>query len=551
MTLHNHKRSMRIWELVVAAIAAVSLSACLPEQLVDCGDNRFCAAGSVCATHTSAVIVCASANALESCRQLVAGATCDQANDEQGICEETNQGLVCLPTLCGDGIQSRVEACDDGNLVSGDGCSRDCTSNETCGNGTVDGSVSEQCDDGGVSNLPGAPKLDGDRCSSKCRVEADTWTLVTEQGLPVSAMATGFDPRRGVWLAITSNATAEFDGVSWQNSECGGWCTQAHTAIAMTYDLNRRVMVLVATSAIGFETWENDGAMWRQLPAASPQPSSRARGAVAYDDTIKMVVLVGSQLRMPAPEMWAFDGKNWMLLSNPPLSFAGHSLVRDTKRNRTILFGGEVLRVNQRTDNFATYEFDGTEWYQLSSESPFPPQNAVGVYDPILQRVLAVSRGETWELEIVEATGAPPTGRWKRLSPISSPPSASIASVDPLHLVYDSKRHRILALVATNLGNAFQAWSYGYSNASSVVESCIAGEDTDGDGLSGCGDGLVPSDPTHNADPDCYGICFPLCPLPSNQNNIPCDLTGLPYCGDQVCNESLEDKFICPADCPN
>ena len=39
------------------------------------------------------------------------------------------------------------ETCDDGNTTSGDGCSANCQSNETCGNGVVD--PGEQCDPGG------------------------------------------------------------------------------------------------------------------------------------------------------------------------------------------------------------------------------------------------------------------------------------------------------------------------------------------------------------------------------------------------------------------
>ncbi|MBI5501268.1 MAG: hypothetical protein HY907_13560 [Deltaproteobacteria bacterium] len=47
---------------------------------------------------------------------------------------------------CGDGaVQPELgEACDDGNTVGGDGCSADCTSDESCGNGIVD--PGEACD---------------------------------------------------------------------------------------------------------------------------------------------------------------------------------------------------------------------------------------------------------------------------------------------------------------------------------------------------------------------------------------------------------------------
>ena len=61
---------------------------------------------------------------------------------------------------CGNSNLELIEQCDDGNAVSGDGCSADCLWEE-CGNGIVD--PNEECDDGNVS--------DGDGCSSSCAKE--------------------------------------------------------------------------------------------------------------------------------------------------------------------------------------------------------------------------------------------------------------------------------------------------------------------------------------------------------------------------------------------
>lgn len=61
---------------------------------------------------------------------------------------------------CGDGVVDAGEVCDDGNTVSGDGCSGDCLSNEECGNGYLDIVIGEECDDGN--------RVSGDGCSSDC-----------------------------------------------------------------------------------------------------------------------------------------------------------------------------------------------------------------------------------------------------------------------------------------------------------------------------------------------------------------------------------------------
>lgn len=91
------------------------------------------------------------------------------------LCEKSgrrcNPGQICAANQdtciningCGDGIVSpnKGEVCDDGNTISGDGCSADCTSDESCGNGITD--VGETCDDHNT--------ISGDGCSANCILE--------------------------------------------------------------------------------------------------------------------------------------------------------------------------------------------------------------------------------------------------------------------------------------------------------------------------------------------------------------------------------------------
>ncbi len=69
---------------------------------------------------------------------------------------------------CGDGVINGNEACDDGGVIDGDGCSAVCTIElpppppaPSCGDGMINGN--EACDDGGV--------VDGDGCSAVCTIE--------------------------------------------------------------------------------------------------------------------------------------------------------------------------------------------------------------------------------------------------------------------------------------------------------------------------------------------------------------------------------------------
>lgn len=65
---------------------------------------------------------------------------------------------------CGNGILQPAlgEQCDDGNKISGDGCSNQCII-EFCGDGTVQSNLGEECDDGNTANEDG--------CDANCQDE--------------------------------------------------------------------------------------------------------------------------------------------------------------------------------------------------------------------------------------------------------------------------------------------------------------------------------------------------------------------------------------------
>ncbi|HXJ37309.1 MAG TPA: DUF4215 domain-containing protein [Candidatus Eisenbacteria bacterium] len=75
----------------------------------------------------------------------------------------TVESASCMTaaTSCGDGTLDPGEQCDDGNFISGDGCSSACQLETTCGNHVID--PGEQCDDGNT--------VAGDGCSDTCQYE--------------------------------------------------------------------------------------------------------------------------------------------------------------------------------------------------------------------------------------------------------------------------------------------------------------------------------------------------------------------------------------------
>lgn len=106
-----------------------------------------------------------------------ANATCTNTSGSftcQCMAGYSGSGTTCMPS-CGDGILKMPEACDDGNMASGDGCSMNCSIETgytctgtpsscaaTCGDGMMLGG--ETCDDGNATA--------NDGCSSSCQIEA-------------------------------------------------------------------------------------------------------------------------------------------------------------------------------------------------------------------------------------------------------------------------------------------------------------------------------------------------------------------------------------------
>lgn len=81
-----------------------------------------------------------------------------------GISPGVNPGYVAVSKYCGDREVSFGEQCDDGNVISGDGCSATCQMEflAECGNGQLNSA--EECDDGNLR--------EGDGCTRLCRLES-------------------------------------------------------------------------------------------------------------------------------------------------------------------------------------------------------------------------------------------------------------------------------------------------------------------------------------------------------------------------------------------
>ena len=127
-----------------------------------------------------------------------------------------NTGGSCTKvavSVCGDGLRSASENCDDGNTLSGDGCSSTCGPEAgwdcptpgqpckrigVCGDGLVDLVTAEQCDDGNTTG--------GDGCSPQCTVEPD-FACPTANAPCVSTVRCGDGKIGGTEQCDDSNTT--------------------------------------------------------------------------------------------------------------------------------------------------------------------------------------------------------------------------------------------------------------------------------------------------------------------------------------------------------
>jgi Galactose oxidase, central domain len=137
------------------------------------------------------------------------------------------------------------------------------------------------------------------------------------------------------------------------------------------------------------DTWEWVGDHWVQrFPAHTP--TGRSLYSMVYDTTrFRTVMFGGKSGKTHLNDTWTYDGNDWTEIT-PTTSPAARILAGaayDSARDRIVLFGGNVFASDGKTLNavYDTWEFDGTNWIQVATAGPTVIKPIL-VYDP--------SRGE-------------------------------------------------------------------------------------------------------------------------------------------------------------
>ena len=326
-----------------------------------------------------------------------------------GVANNSNaMNAACRPTCqlrrCGDGIfDTTYEACDDGNLIAGDGCTPDCSSNETCGNAVIDLVKGEQCDDGNFGGRDG--------CSA-CKNED---AIALQPGLtpPIRGYAAmAYDGARqrvvlfGGYGGNFQGDTWEWDGVSWTQMRPRK-SPQARYGSAMAYDAKRNRIVLFGginnSGTPRGDTWEWDGIDWVDKQPIMTAPA-RYYHAMAYDPIRGKVLMQGGY--GGDETTWEWTGSAWVPLTpiaNPGF-LGGHRMVLDTRRNEIVIQGGGANR---------TWVWNGSNWLDRGTTPVGLPQQTLMAmaYDPVRARVVLVNgaANTNWEWDGTAMTWTPIT----------------------------------------------------------------------------------------------------------------------------------------------
>ncbi|MDX9999768.1 MAG: kelch repeat-containing protein [Polyangia bacterium] len=300
------------------------------------------------------------------------GEQCDDGNLEDGDgCSSS-----CQLETCGNGVSDIGEECDYGHPDHLLDCSRACRW-KVCGNGIIDFDDGEHCDDGNL--------LSGDGCASDCTVEFPSWTLwrsPLETARDFHAMA--YDEARGRLVLFggfigdkPQNDTWEYDGERWTRIRTAN--APAPRGIAsMVYDpLSQRMLLyggIVQGETVFGDLWAYDGTDWTELEQVGG-PSERAGAALAWDTAMGRLVLFGGvtdQGMVVQQDTWTLDATGWSLLSTAesPVGRALARLENDPSRGCLLLFGGRMQTSQVLSD---TWELCGDTWTELTSpQDPAP-----------------------------------------------------------------------------------------------------------------------------------------------------------------------------------
>ncbi len=256
--------------------------------------------------------------------------------------------------------------------------------------------------------------------------------MVYHRALGMVVMFGGSDPNRA-----PSNTLWGWNGSQWRVLSTDGPLPRLHTGMA--YDDHRNRLVLyggIKNREESFsDTWEWDGRRWEQRAVGGLSPGVRDHHAMVFVPNMGAVLLFGGQDENDAypGETWAWDGAAWRPVAQAgPEPRSTHRLSYDDDRERVVLFGGW----GQDGLLGDTWEWDGQRWTRSEGLNPSPRGAARTAYAHEPGQLVLF--GGFVDSEVSREMWVREQGRWREVDAVGPPPRNVHA------MAYDPLRQRVV-----------------------------------------------------------------------------------------------------------
>lgn len=268
-----------------------------------------------------------------------------------------------------------------------------------------------------------------------------------------------------------------WDGIGWTAGDerhrpparsCAGIAYAPDTDTAVLFGGQTRTECLS-------DTWSFDGADWRECQPPGRPPPSRSKSPLAYDSVRHRWVMFGGFVQdvhgtSCHGDTWEFDGSAWTehRPAHSPAARRGHGLAFDSRRGRTVLFGGWSSGWGDGVYRRDTWEWDGSDWRETPDpDGPLGREQPGMVFDE--GRGVTVLFGgasccSTWAGGTAGGRGVPggldDLWEWdgKKWRPV--PVRAPAPALKHHSMVYDSTRRRIVVFGGSTVsGQPADMWA--------------------------------------------------------------------------------------------
>jgi hypothetical protein len=227
-----------------------------------------------------------------------------------------------------------------------------------------------------------------------------------------------------------------FDGKNWNKEKITG---DQRSGISLAYD-SRRKKILSLGGFMNNVTKSDlriaSNNTWTLL-STLPEPGMTEGGFVYDQQQDKFIAFGGGASRgIINANTWLWDGKKWKKQDiKGPDGRQAFAMVYDSKRNKTVLFGG--MGATPQNLYGDTWEYDGTEWKKVSDNGPAARMAMGYTYDTKRGTMIIFSGSSS--AGILSDMWAWDGKEWKQL-PFSSGPAPRMMG----YLSYDSKRDMVV-----------------------------------------------------------------------------------------------------------